>query len=256
MGVVRFRRRQRWRRSLAVLPLVLIGALSGAIGVVGYFRFSPDAPFHLSNFPTIPSSPVGAQTITGVASVIDGDTIEIHGTRIRLFGIDAPENGQSCTVQGKAFRCGQAAAFALSNKIGSQVVDCHPKDTDRYGRTVAVCLVGGEDINGWMVAQGWALAYRYYSADYVSQEERASKERIGIWQGEFEPSWNWRRDHSEQTNSRRSGNRASSPSPRAAEPQQVMYFRPGEFSGTRYPTLHDCERARERAGNVGVCVMK
>ena len=76
----------------------------------------------------------------------------------------------------------------------SQVVDCRPKDTDRYGRTVAVCLVAGEDINGWMVAQGWALAYRYYSNDHVSQEERASKEKIGIWQGEFQPPWDWRRN--------------------------------------------------------------
>lgn len=94
-----------------------------------------------------------AQTIVGQASVIDGDTIEIHGARIRLFGIDAPEGGQTCTAQGKAFACGRRAAFALADKIGRQVVECQPKDRDRYGRVVAVCRVGGEDVNGWMAAQ-------------------------------------------------------------------------------------------------------
>jgi endonuclease YncB( thermonuclease family) len=133
--------------------------------------------------------------LSGRASVIDGDTIEIHGTRIRLFGIDAPESRQSCTAQDKAYRCGQQAAFALSNKIGSQAVECQPKDQDRYGRIVAVCQVGGEDINAWMVAQGWALAYRYYSSDYVSQEQDASRSKIGVWQGDFEPPWDWRHRH-------------------------------------------------------------
>jgi endonuclease YncB( thermonuclease family) len=37
-----------------------------------------------------------ANDLTGQASVIDGDTLEIHGSRIRLWGIDAPEAGQFC----------------------------------------------------------------------------------------------------------------------------------------------------------------
>ena len=54
-----------------------------------------------------------------VASVIDGDTIEIHGTRIRLNGIDAPESGQLCQdARGTAWRCGQQAALALSDRTG------------------------------------------------------------------------------------------------------------------------------------------
>jgi endonuclease YncB( thermonuclease family) len=77
-----------------------------------------------------------------------------------LFGVDAPENGQSCTRQGTTSRIGQAAALALADKIGSHVVECRPKDRDRFKRRVAVCFVGGEDINAWMVANGWALAYR------------------------------------------------------------------------------------------------
>ena len=153
--------------------------LAGLLGAGVLWRFAP--------------AQSSAQTIAGQASVIDGDTIEIHGTRIRLFGIDAPEGAQTCTVQGKSFPCGRRASFALADKIGRQAVECQPKDRDRYGRVVAVCRVGGEDINGWMVAQGWALAYRYYSTDYVSQERRAESAKAGMWQGEFQPPWDWRR---------------------------------------------------------------
>ena len=131
--------------------------------------------------------------ITGRASVIDGDTIEIRGQRIRLFGIDAPESGQMCLAGHKMFRCGQRAGLALSDKIGRAMVSCSPKDRDRYGRVVAVCHSRGEDLNGWMVSQGWALAYRRYSRDYIKQEKRASASKRGVWVGKFIAPWDWRR---------------------------------------------------------------
>ena len=173
-----------------LLPWVIIFALLGAIGFRLYSNYSP------SPSSSVVSTPSGQQTISGRGSVIDGDTIETHSERIRLFGIDAPENGQSCTIQGKASRVGQAAAFALADKIGGQVVECRPKDRDRFNRRVDVCFAGGEDINGWMVANGWALAYRYYSRDYVSQEEQASQRKLGIWQcNDFVAPWDWRRNN-------------------------------------------------------------
>src|SRR5437763_13306997 len=101
---------------------------------------------------------VRAADLVGQASIIDGDTIEIHGQRIRLFGIDAPEHDQLCEAAGSQYRCGQQAALALSDQIGRQTVDCVPHDVDQYGRVVAVCSAGGEDLNAWMVSQGWALA--------------------------------------------------------------------------------------------------
>ena len=72
---------------------------------------------------------------------------------------------------------------------------CKPKDTDRYGRIVAVCYMaeGQIDINGLMVEQGWALAYRKYSEDYVGQEAKAKALGQGIWRGEFMEPWEWRR---------------------------------------------------------------
>ena len=99
--------------------------------------------------------------MAGVASVIDADTIEIHGQRIRLHGIDAPESSQTCLdAGGRTWRCGQRAALALQDLIGRRTVTCDERDVDRYGRIVGRCLVGEVDINEWLVAQGLALAYR------------------------------------------------------------------------------------------------
>jgi endonuclease YncB( thermonuclease family) len=142
---------------------------------------------------TLPGA--GADLI-GHPSVIDGDTIELHGTRIRLFGIDAPESRQSCSdAVGHSYRCGQKAAFALADHIDGGAVSCDPRDIDHYGRTVAVCYLGYEDLNAWMVAQGWALAYRRYSTDYVPQEDAAHAAQLGIWAGSFVPPWDWRKLH-------------------------------------------------------------
>lgn len=133
------------------------------------------------------------QSIVGVASVIDGDTIEVHGARIRMHGIDAPESRQECIrADGTSWRCGQQAALALSDRVGRATIRCEPRDRDRYGRVVAVCFKGTEDLNRWMVATGWVVAYRKYSLDYVADEERAKRAKLGIWSGSFEMPWDWR----------------------------------------------------------------
>lgn len=132
-------------------------------------------------------------TIVGTASVIDGDTIEIHGQRIRLHGIDAPESSQTCIMDGTPWRCGAEAANKLSEKIGRQTVICDKRDTDRYGRAVAVCSVKGQDLNAWLVAQGLAVAYREYSTDYVNQESIAKIIGTGLWSSEFDMPWDWRK---------------------------------------------------------------
>ncbi len=140
------------------------------------------------------SLPVAAEgPIEGTASVIDGDTIEIHGQRIRLHGIDAPESRQLCVLPtGKKWRCGQAAALALSDHIGRATIRCEPRDHDRYRRVVAVCFKGEDDLNRWMAANGWAVAYRNYSLDYVVDEDHARVAQLNIWSGRFEMPWDWR----------------------------------------------------------------
>jgi endonuclease YncB( thermonuclease family) len=142
------------------------------------------------------SSAVARDPTIGVASVVDGDTIEIHGQRIRLFGIDAPEGSQLCVrPNGERWRCGQQASFALADRIGRATVRCEHRDVDRYGRVVAVCFKGIEDLNGWMVANGWAVAFRRYSLDYVADEDAARGKRTNIWSGEFDMPWDWRAQH-------------------------------------------------------------
>jgi endonuclease YncB( thermonuclease family) len=138
--------------------------------------------------------PVSAQTITGVASVTDGDSLEIRGMRIRLHGIDAPESRQLCTrPSGQQWRCGQQAALALSDRIGRRSVSCVTRDIDRYGRTIAVCSQDGVDLNRWMVSEGWAVAYRQFSRDYVAVEAEARRAGRNIWSGSFIMPWDWRR---------------------------------------------------------------
>lgn len=181
------------KRFLQVVGIAL--CIAGAL--VGLKKLSQpdlDAPhtFPLaSGSPEANSGPV-ADLLVGRSSVIDGDTLEIHGTRIRLEGIDAPESRQRCGSQGQEWPCGRQAALALSNWINDRPVSCQRRGTDRYQRVIGRCFVNNEDLQGWMVSNGWALAYRRYSEDYVAAEEHASTARLGMWSGEFVPPWEWR----------------------------------------------------------------
>ena len=139
------------------------------------------------------TTPAVAATVQGVTSVVDGDTLEIHGERIRLHGIDAPESAQTCMrSSGKQWRCGHDAANALSDYIARRPVICEGQDRDTYGRLIAVCSVGGVEINRWLVTQGWAVAYRKYSMDYVDAESDARAEEMGIWSSSFDMPWEFR----------------------------------------------------------------
>jgi endonuclease YncB( thermonuclease family) len=130
----------------------------------------------------------------GTATVVDGDTIAISGLRVRLEGIDAPEVGQTCgsATTGLLWRCGTEASGALSRFIRGKDVRCEPRGLDKYGRTLGVCFLGDQDINAWMVRQGYAWAFVKYSVKYVKEEEMARAQRLGIWQGEAALPWDYR----------------------------------------------------------------
>ena len=140
---------------------------------------------------TLPGS-VHAE-VSGRASVIDGDSLEVADQEIRLYGIDAPEFDQTCLAGGRTWRCGREAIRALSRRVSGRTVVCTEKDRDHYGRSVALCRQGGTDLAAWLVAEGWALAYRRHSRAYVDEERTAKRAKRGIWRGEFVSPSQWRR---------------------------------------------------------------
>jgi endonuclease YncB( thermonuclease family) len=137
--------------------------------------------------------PASAGPLTGPARVVDGDTLDIVGTRVRLEGIDAPETGQTCgrNIVG-SFDCGVAATRLLSDLVQGQTVACEERGRDKYNRTLAVCFVGALDLNAEMVRRGMAWAFLKYSRTYVEAEAEARALRIGIWEGDSEPAWAFR----------------------------------------------------------------
>ena len=141
-----------------------------------------------------PADPARAGDVAGQASVIDGDTIEIHGTRVRLYGIDAPEHDQLCRdPHGGHYRCGQVAANALGAFIGRQAVACVEVDRDQYRRSVAVCSAGKVDLADWLVRGGLAIDWpRYSKGDYAAAEAEAHGKQSGMWSGRFVEPWRYR----------------------------------------------------------------
>ncbi|NIK47014.1 thermonuclease family protein [Variibacter gotjawalensis] len=142
----------------------------GAIAAVGWWREQ--------------STPA----LSGQARVIDGDSLWVGSTEIRIYGIDAVELHQSCTRAGQPWSCGSEAAQALRRAINGRAVSCRSKDRDRYGRTVATCSVGGLDLGAAMIKGGYAVAYGAYEAD----EREARDAGRGIWSSQFEPPGVWR----------------------------------------------------------------
>lgn len=82
--------------------------------------------------------------------------------------------------------------MALADEVGRATVRCEKRDQDRYRRIVAVCFKDAENLNRWLVAKGWAVAYRRYSRDYVADEAAARASYMNVWSGEFTMPWDWR----------------------------------------------------------------
>ena len=127
-----------------------------------------------------------AQTVTGTAQIVDGDTMTIDGQRIRLFAIDAPESGQNCERRSEHWACGETATEQLRSLTDGNSVSCEQQDIDQYGRIVAICRAGRYDLGKTMVEYGYATAFRRYSEIYVDDELRAQAARRGLWGSTFE----------------------------------------------------------------------
>lgn len=131
--------------------------------------------------------------LTGPAQIIDGDTINVAGVRVRIHGIDAPELGQTFWYQGRQLECGSMALAALEALTAGIELRFEYIEHDIYRRTVAKCFASnGVDIGRRLVLSGWALAYRRYSMDYVDAENAAREAKRGLWKGKFVKPWHWR----------------------------------------------------------------
>ena len=138
-------------------------------------------------------SNVASADISGTALIVDGDTITISGTKIRLSGIDTPEKNQTCRTAGVIWDCGYEVTETLRGWTYAKEVRCIEDEKDRYGRLIADCFVDGYNVNARLVYEGLALAYRKYSERYVPEEDKARAAKRGMWAGEFVAPRDWRR---------------------------------------------------------------
>ncbi len=167
------------------------------------------------------SASLVGQPIYGIAIAGDGDSLTVGGTSVRLFGIDAPEFGQTCRRAGTPWPCGQVASDHLRNLVTGREVRCIPVGTDDFDRTLARCsTVAGVDIDRGMVASGNAVAFRRYSVDYASAEDAARNAKRGLWSGSFE-----------MPSEVRAVARKTTPQRRSTRPPVPIRARPVAFSG-------------------------
>lgn len=126
--------------------------------------------------------------------VKDGDGFVLPlGQEIRLWGIDAPELSQTCERGGETYGCGTAAKSMLTAFLTSARLSCQPLNRDRFGRLIARCHIGGDDLAGLMVRSGWALDWpRYSEGFYAADQDAARAAGRGLWQGDFTAPWDWR----------------------------------------------------------------
>ena len=127
--------------------------------------------------------------------ITDGDTIKFNGDKIRFSGIDTPELNQTCTKEGVKNSCGLTAKQILIDKIAKNKVKCIEEGQDRYKRILAECFVNNESLSRYLVRSGYAFAYRKYSKKFITDEDYARVNKLGMWAMEFEYPWDFRRNN-------------------------------------------------------------
>lgn len=189
------RRRKKRLRQLARVMKIASGLVAVLI-LVGVFQVVQGAAVGTLPNPKAINRSGNAQILSGRAVVVDGDTIRIKGQKVRLFGIDAPETSQLCTlVTGARIRCGAESTRHLERFLRkNSTVACRFIDRDRYGRFVGDCYRrDGKSLSAEMVRAGQALDWpKYSNRAYSSQQNQARIEKLGIWAGRFEKPWQYR----------------------------------------------------------------
>lgn len=189
------------------------------------------------------------EQVSGVASVIDGDTIEIHGRSVRLSGFDSPERGSFCG-QVNVY---QRAALALSDFVGTRTVTCDITGRDRYGRATGRCRLGSVDLGDYLVGLGWARDWPQYSnGQYADEEAQARSNQLGIW-GLQCPANLWgARDYSPRTPRQAGTTTAPSPIHRAIAYVTASSLNVRSGPGPEHPVVGRLEyRARVQVQGGG-----
>lgn len=130
---------------------------------------------------------------SGAGQAVEGDLVSVNGAIVKLWGVDAPDSGQTCMrLNGASYDCFMASKNALSRFIGSNTVDCHIRGTDSFGQQVGTCGVNGYDLAAMMVRDGWVVAYDNLSPHYDRLQGTAQARRAGLWAGYVQAPWLWR----------------------------------------------------------------
>jgi endonuclease YncB( thermonuclease family) len=175
-------------------PAISTATIAAAMAVAAAFAYFAWEP---ASFASLGQAPASRPTaLIGRATVIDGDTVEIHSEHVRINGVDAPETRQDCkNRQRESWRCGKAAAEALDSFLSaSRPLRCEYIERDRYGRFVGNCFrADGKDVAAWLVSNGHALDWpRFSNGAYADEQAKAEAAKTGIWSGTFEAPWDWR----------------------------------------------------------------
>jgi len=136
---------------------------------------------------------LGGNAYADNLKIVDGDTIHLNGEKIRFTGIDTPELKQTCIKDGVKDPCGITAKQILIEKIGNNKIECISEGKDRYKRTLAECFVNNESLSSYLVRSGYAFAYRRYSKKFISDEDYAKANKLGMWAMTFQYPWDFRK---------------------------------------------------------------
>ena len=128
-------------------------------------------------------------------TIVDGDTIKLGDVKIRFSGIDAPEINQTCVASEGKVACGKISRDILITKVTNNKISCTDEGKDFYGRVLGECFVNGESLSRYLVREGFAFAYRKYSDKFISDEEYAKSNRLGMWSMKFQYPWDYRKSN-------------------------------------------------------------
>lgn len=139
-------------------------------------------------------NPQNYPAVYSAAQVVSADTLIIGGRYLRLFGIDAPENNQTCADRtGRAYACGRQATSWLKGWIADNELECRIIQQDQRGNMIGICSLGAYDLGAALVNAGWAVVYSEHSDIYMPYQVQAQQNARGLWQGEFYMPWDWRK---------------------------------------------------------------